>query len=86
MVSELQVTQVTTEAESLASEYIRREIIPSAYFDDALHIAIAVTSNADILVSWNFEHIVKRKTRIEVNLVNSLLGYRNIDIIAPPEF
>ena len=86
LVSNLQVTQITTETESLASEYVTRQIIPSTYFDDALHIAIAVINNADILVSWNFEHIVKRKTRIEVNLVNTLLGYKNIDIIAPPEF
>jgi len=28
-----------------------------------------------VLVSWNFEHIVKIKTKREVNVVNVLLGY-----------
>lgn len=39
----------------------------------------------DILVSWNFKHLVKHKTRVEVTGVNTLLGYKNIDICAPWE-
>ena len=39
----------------------------------------------DILISWNFKHLVKRKTRIGVNLINLKEGYKSIEILAPPE-
>jgi hypothetical protein len=34
-------------------------------------------------VSWNFEHIVKLKTKREINAINVLLGYNQIEIIEP---
>ena len=38
-----------------------------------------------VLVSWNFEHLVKLKTRVGVNGLNRLLGYREIEIVSPEE-
>lgn len=70
---------------TLAENYIKKGIFPAKYKMDALHLAVASVNGIDILVSWNFEHIVKRKTRLETNLTNSLNGYKSIDIIAPPE-
>jgi len=69
----------------LNGKYIKKEIFPEKYRDDALHLAIATVNGVDILISWNFEHLVKRKTRLEANLANSLNGYKSIDIIVPPE-
>ena len=34
---------------------------------------------------WNFSHLVKVRTRREVNLVNALEGYGPVEIVAPPE-
>jgi predicted nucleic acid-binding protein len=70
----------------LAEEYVSKEIIPVKYIEDAVHIAIPTFYSIDILVSWNFEHIVKLKTKREVNAVNVLLGYDPIDIIEPAMF
>ena len=53
------------------------------HIEDAVHIAVATINSLDILVSWNFEHIVKLKTKREVNAVNVLLGYDPIEIIEP---
>lgn len=39
----------------------------------------------EAIVSWNFEHIVKLKTRVMVNGVNRLLGYHEIEICSPEE-
>ena len=39
----------------------------------------------DFLVSWNFRHMVKVKTKQMVNLINLQNGYKTIEIIAPPE-
>jgi predicted nucleic acid-binding protein len=73
------------EADTLAQEYIKREIFPEKYLSDANHLAIAVVYGIDYFISWNFRHLVKVKTRREVNLVNALKGYEPIEIIAPPE-
>ena len=39
----------------------------------------------EVIVSWNFEHIVKLKTRVMVNGINRLLGYHEIEICSPEE-
>ena len=62
--------EVSIEAEELAERYIKEGIIPERYRSDALHIATAVINEIDAIVSWNFEHIVKLKTRVMVNGVN----------------
>ena len=67
----------------LSEEYVSRRIIPVKHIEDAVHIAVATINSVDILVSWNFEHIVKLKTKREVNVVNVLLGYDPIEIVEP---
>jgi predicted nucleic acid-binding protein len=80
-----EVLSVDEEIDRLADKYIEEGIIPAVYRDDALHIALASVKGLDILVSWNFKHLVKHKTRIEVAGVNTLLGYKSIDICMPWE-
>jgi len=77
--------EVDIEAEELAGRYIKERIIPVRYRSDALHIAVAVINGIEAIVSWNFEHIVKLKTRVMVNGVNRLLGYHEIEICSPEE-
>lgn len=38
-----------------------------------------------VVVSWNLQHIVKTRTRLGVNGINKLSGYREIDIATPQE-
>lgn len=71
------------EIRSLAEEYIVRGIIPLRHIEDAIHIAVASFYYLDVLISWNFEHIVKLKTKREVNVINVLLGYGQLEIIEP---
>lgn len=75
----------TEESEELADLYVTNRIIPIKYRLDALHIAIATLNDMDILVSWNFDHIVKHKTRQMVTGLNILKRYKQIDIISPRE-
>ncbi|MEM2047111.1 MAG: type II toxin-antitoxin system VapC family toxin [Candidatus Jordarchaeales archaeon] len=84
-ISELLVVPVTDDVERLASEYIRYGAVPEDYPEDAYHIAIAVINDMDFLLSWNFRHIVRRKTRDIVRMVNTLMGVRQIDIMTPAE-
>jgi len=85
LVNDFEVLEFEEESLELAQEYIKRGIFPEKYTSDANHIAIAVVHGIDYFASWNFKHLVKVNTRREVNLVNALLGYQQIEIIAPPE-
>ena len=59
--------------------------MPKAKEEDAYHIAVATLNEIDIIVSWNFDHLVNIKTRRRVSGVNILYGYKTIEIISPPE-
>jgi len=77
--------KISTEVENLTQVYINEGLIPEKYENDALLIGLTSVYSLDILVSWNFKHLVKRKTRIGVNLINLKNGYKPIEILAPPE-
>lgn len=83
--SQFSVLSLTDEVEWLANEYIRYGAIPESYSEDAYHIDIAVISEIDFLLSWNFKHIVRRKTRDIVKMVNTLNSLRQIEIMTPAE-
>jgi predicted nucleic acid-binding protein len=77
--------EIDEEIENLAGLYIKHNIIPQKYEGDAVHIAVAVVNALDVIVSWNFEHIVKLKTKIHVNGINKMEGYKEIEIYSPME-
>ncbi|MBU1209130.1 MAG: PIN domain-containing protein [Proteobacteria bacterium] len=77
--------KINEEIRDLAKVYIGKEIFPERYVDDALHVAIASFYEISYLVSWNFEHLVKVKTRKWVNSVNILEGFKEIEIVSPQE-
>ena len=79
------VLPVTDEVKFLAEMYIKNEIFPEKYFDDALHTAITAVNQIGILLSWNFTHLVKIRTRRMVSLINAIHNYSPIEIITPPE-
>jgi predicted nucleic acid-binding protein len=79
------VLSITDDAQFLADIYIQNEIFPEKYSDDALHTAITATNQIGILLSWNFTHLVKVKTRRMVSLINTIHNYNPIESITPPE-
>lgn len=82
---ELDILEFDQASEELAERYIKSGIIPVKYRDDASHIAIATVNNLDAILSWNFQHIVKMKTKREVVGINLIEGYKSIDIYTPSE-
>ena len=72
-------------SEDLAMAYMAAGAFPLDYADDSRHVGIAVANGAGFLVSWNFRHIVKVRTRRIVELVNAQRGLPVIEIVAPPE-
>ena len=81
----LALLTVTPEMESLARAYVDAGVFTAVMFNDALHVAVAVLSRQDVLVSWNFRHLVNRRRRAMVNEVNILKSLPTIEIWGPPE-
>ena len=79
------VLKITKEAEILAGIYVKHGVFPEKYFDDALHVALASVNQIGILLSWNFTHLVKLKTRRMVSLVNLSESILPVEIASPPE-
>jgi hypothetical protein len=73
------------EAVLLAEAYIQEEVVGEANRVDAQHIAVATVQRVDILVSWNFRHIVKWSRIRAFNAVNLKLGYPQLEIRSPRE-
>ena len=73
------------EAVSLAEAYIQEGVVSEANRVDAQHIAVATVSRVDILVSWNFQHIVKWSRIRAFNAVNMKRGYPQLEIRSPRE-
>ncbi len=73
------------QAKELASRYIHEKAVTKTYEEDAQHIAIATTNRVDVLVSWNFKHIVNFNRIKAYNSVNLRLGYPLLEIRSPRE-
>jgi len=80
---DFQTVTITEEMESLANQIIKQGILSQKSFDDCVHIAAAVAIECDIIVSWNFKHMVNIKTINGVRAINLLNGYKPIDIYSP---
>jgi predicted nucleic acid-binding protein len=85
LLDSLDVHSVTEEIKKLAQNYVKAGVFAPIMLNDAVHIAAAVITRQDILLSWNFKHMVNRTRRAKVNEVNISKGLPSIEIIAPPE-
>lgn len=77
--------QVTEPAIELAAAYQQRGILTPKFYTDGLHIALATVAEVDIVVSWNFKHIVHFDKIRLFNAVNLERGYKPMYIHSPRE-
>ena len=68
----------------IAERFIDLGILKKSSFDDCLHIAAAIISGCDVIVSWNFGLIVNHKMINGVKVITAKEGYPNLLIYAPP--
>ncbi len=73
------------EARRLRDMYLKDGVVNPAHSNDALHVAIATVAKADMIVSWNFKHIVHFEKIWGFNAVNLREGYGNLVIYSPLE-
>lgn len=85
LIKDFKVLKIKKSIRDLARAYIKEGIFPEKYVDDAIHVATASFYEISYLISWNYEHLVKVKTRKIVNSVNILDGFKAIEIVSPLE-
>ena len=81
----IELISVSAEAGELAAAYVRDGAFGENMRADALHIALAAVARVDVLVSWNFKHIVNLKRIHAYNAVNLRRGYPLLEIRTPRE-
>jgi hypothetical protein len=73
------------ETEQLRDAYLAAGVVTAQYADDALHVAHATLARADVVVSWNFEHLVNPSRVRAFNGVNIAQGYGPVIIMTPSD-
>jgi hypothetical protein len=78
--------ELDDDAFALAQQYLFHGAVPPAKVEDARHVAVAVTNDLDVLVSWNYRHLVNVRRRALFQQISMVNGYyKPLQIIAPPE-
>ena len=81
----IEYVSLNEESITLANTYIAEGAVAEKSLLDARHIAIATVERVDVLVSWNFKHIVNINRIHLLNSANLKLGYPILDIRSPKE-
>jgi len=81
----VEVIPANDEIARLANLYINEGVLSKKNVTDALHIATTTFAGLDFIVSLNFRHIVKRKTKIGTDSINTREGFGRIFIYTPVE-
>ena len=74
---------INEETEKMANQIIIKKILKPKSFDDCLHIASAILNDCNIIISWNFKHIVNLYTINEIRKITYEERRNNIDIYSP---
>ncbi len=81
----VEVLGQSAEVETLRDAYVESEVVGRSALLDAEHIAAASVAEVDLIVSWNFKHIVHFDKIRGYHGVNMVHGYRAIPIHSPSE-
>ncbi len=81
----IEFIDITDPAIELAEHYLKEKVVGKTSRADCIHIALATLNNADILVSWNFNHIVNINRIRGYNSVNYKFGHKILEIRTPRE-
>lgn len=79
----LEIVKLSPEAQRLSEHYLKERIVNKRSLADTQHIAIATINRVDLLVSWNFKHIVNFDKIRLYNAVNLKYGYKILEIRNP---
>ena len=75
--------EVNADMVRIADTMVDLKILSQKSYDDCQHIAAAIASGCDAVVSWNFKHIVNHKTMWGVKAISALEGRSDLLIYTP---
>jgi len=81
----LEMFPESEESRQLRDAYLAAEVVGPGSRNDAHHVALATLARADLIVSWNFKHIVHIDKIRRFNATNLMEGHSTIDIRSPRE-
>ncbi len=83
--TQIQFDRVDVNADMLriADRMVDLGILKKKSYEDCQHIAAAVASGCDAIVSWNFKHIVNYNTMQGVKAITALEGRNDLLIFTP---
>ncbi|MBE0523536.1 MAG: PIN domain-containing protein [Methanosarcinales archaeon] len=81
----IEYVSLDEESTTIANAYLDDGVVTENSLSDAWHIAIATVERVDVLVSWNYKHIVNINRIHLLNSVNLKLGYPILEIRSPRE-
>jgi hypothetical protein len=79
------ILPITNESDSLADVYVAENIVPARFRLDGAHIAIAAIHGLDYVLSYNFQHINRAKTKLLTDRINNKKGYVSVLICTAKE-
>lgn len=82
---QIETIEITEKVKDLANRYVFENVVEKTSIADCIHIALATIYDADILVSWNFKHIVNINKIRGFNSINYRLGHKILEIRTPRE-
>ena len=83
--STVEEVPLDSSVQQLAQAYIGAGVLGLASEGDCLHVAAATVAGAELILSWNFKHIVNYNRIRGFNSVNISFGYRSMTILSPLE-
>ncbi|GHU53222.1 hypothetical protein FACS1894132_04800 [Clostridia bacterium] len=75
--------ELTEEVYTLANIIINQGVLPSKSRLDSIHIAAAIVSQCDYVLSWNMKHMANITTNNGIRVVTLKENYGNIQILPP---
>jgi predicted nucleic acid-binding protein len=83
LIGGVEVLAVSSAIAEIVQVYLNHFVMPRNPVADALHLALASFHKADILLTWNCEHLANVNKAGHIRRVNTLLGL-HVPIITTP--
>ena len=77
------IIEVNNEIRGIAQSFVAHNILTEKSIEDCLHVACSIANDCDMIVSWNFKHIVNMRMQKGVKIISALTGYKETTICTP---
>jgi hypothetical protein len=78
--------ELDEDMDGLAADFLAQGVVPPSKIEDSQHVAAAVISELDVLVSWNYRHLVNVRRREKFYQISVMHGYyKPLQIVTPFE-